>query len=548
MKRYFLFSLLVASILVLAMGSVFGLITGRATTQSTSISVNVVAGAPALTLQSPRNVTYLNSTILLNWSASGYLFAWFNIDGGTNTTLSQNEVLFAPAEGAHSLYFFVNNSDGTIVTRNISFYVNTTLVTIQRTEFAGNSTNFYYLGLEQLHNATGVVLENPAYGRITFGEAINVTNDLNPDDSLVDIDDNVNISFNRIELNSTALPNFNSSATLTLSGLSFVSPRILRDGVACPTSICTQLSYSGGVLMFNVSRFSTYSVEEASTSSGGSSGGGGGGSSRVTSTTNPIVLESTEVKVSMHPGQTLRKTLTIHNAGSQKTLFSIETTLPEFVKISEGSFFIEAGGSKTINLDMLVPQKTTPDLYLGEFVVRSGEAQQRIIFAVDVESEQPLFDTELELSDDSYKIYQGGRISSTIRIFEFGKLGRIDVDMDYQIRDISNKVVFSKSETIAVETRTEIVRTFALPVDVAPGEYVLYVKATYGPEKSVAGASQTFSVIERPASYKLYALIIAIALIIISLFIFISVMRSRARFPELARAKNKKPHYSKTKD
>ena len=54
----------------------------------------------------------------------------------------------------------------------------------------------------------------------------------------------------------------NKSAILKLYNLTFSDPRILRNGEACPNSICTKISYSGGTLTFNVTQFSEYSSEE----------------------------------------------------------------------------------------------------------------------------------------------------------------------------------------------------------------------------------------------------------------------------------------------
>src|SRR3989344_1540146 len=94
------------------------------------------------------------------------------------------------------------------------------------------------------------------------------------------------MSFNRIEINSTALNALNKSATLYLYGLTFTNPRPLRDGVVCPSSICKEVPpYIGGTFAFNVTHFTVYSseetpaeeAEEEAAPSGGAGGGGGGG-------------------------------------------------------------------------------------------------------------------------------------------------------------------------------------------------------------------------------------------------------------------------------
>ena len=118
--------------------------------------------------------------------------------------------------------------------------------------FNGTITN---LSLVNVSNVTNFVIDNTNFGRINFSESL----DLSPG---FDLDKYINISFNRIELNSTALQALNVSATLQLVGLTFANPRVLFDGAVCPGSMCTEVSYSGGTFAFNVTHFTSYSSEE----------------------------------------------------------------------------------------------------------------------------------------------------------------------------------------------------------------------------------------------------------------------------------------------
>ncbi len=78
----------------------------------------------------------------------------------------------------------------------------------------------------------------------------------------------LNITYNRAFLNSTNLSFFNTSAIIALAGLGLDNPKILVDYeddgtyVECPASQCTNISYSGGVFVFNTTRFTSYSTSE----------------------------------------------------------------------------------------------------------------------------------------------------------------------------------------------------------------------------------------------------------------------------------------------
>src|SRR3989344_807890 len=140
--------------------------------------------------------------------------------------------------------------------------------------FNGSTTN---LSLVDVRNITNFVAEITNYGKINFSQDVDISQ--NPD-----LDSYINISQNRIAINSSSIPALNKPAVLQLAGLAFSNPRILRDGSVCSGSICTRIAYSGGRLTFSVNQWSAYSSEEtpaeaetASNGGGGSGGGGGGG-------------------------------------------------------------------------------------------------------------------------------------------------------------------------------------------------------------------------------------------------------------------------------
>jgi len=101
-----------------------------------------------------------------------------------------------------------------------------------------------------------LTIAQPDHGKINFSEAVDLS-------SGADLNAHMNVSHNRIEINSSALPSLNKSATLSLYNLTFSNPRILRDGSVCASTICTKISYSGGTLVFNVTEFTVYSAEES---------------------------------------------------------------------------------------------------------------------------------------------------------------------------------------------------------------------------------------------------------------------------------------------
>jgi hypothetical protein len=219
---------------------------------------------PTLEILLPENKTYIsNKNLPLNFTVENQDAVWYNLDSGANTTITGNTTFnVSGGDGQHTLYLFANNTLGETV-ENIVFTVNQTVHIHYENYNQGETTKFNTTSYEDLQNLSEVIIENPLSGKIRFNEAINLTDVPSSEDHIhIDINSHINISDNLIEINSSALPNFNKSATLSLYGLTFSNPRVLRNGVACPSEICTEVSYSGGIFVFTVTGFTNYSADE----------------------------------------------------------------------------------------------------------------------------------------------------------------------------------------------------------------------------------------------------------------------------------------------
>lgn len=175
------------------------------------------------------------------------------------TMLSNDSTRFGDISPTGYYRIKASVSDGTnVTTSNISSpqnadytYVNATPLVIV-SAFEGSTTN---TSAVDTHNITNLVLEKTNYGKINFTSVINFTH-------TIDLSSVVNISDNFISVDSLTLPELAKPAVLSFYNLTFSDPIILRDGLIC-SSICTRISYAGGVLVFNVTGFSNYSAAEA---------------------------------------------------------------------------------------------------------------------------------------------------------------------------------------------------------------------------------------------------------------------------------------------
>lgn len=508
-----------------------------------SFSFNVSAPTgylPALTLSRPENKTYIRNTdIKLNFTYSNANYIWYNLDNGSNTTLSNN-VTFNTTSGPHTLYLYANNSYGNS-SKNITFTANATKIVIKYNNHSGSkkgeSTNFNESSYEDLQNLSDIILEHTDYGKIRFNSEINLSNDNTPDNNEIDLDDYIMVSNNSIIINSTALPNFNKSATLYLYNLAFINPKIMKDGENCPSTICNLINYSGGTFVFNVSHFTSYSLQETpdeDTHAASPSGGGGG----TITATSAFALDKGQIFATLSPGEVKTEEFVITNTGGKVASFRIDNLFTDFIARGEDVVVLNPGESKAISIYILARIDTAPDLYIGKLVVSSGGIKKEVLIAIEVESKGILLDVRTEILAEHKTMLAEEDVLAEMRLFNLGgDLGRKDVLIEYIIKDYEGNEIIKESESLAIETQVTFIKRINLLNNAKEGRYILYVRAIY--EDKIASSSDNFEIVSSKTTEreKLYIVIIIILSIIISLIIYLGITHHKKRHGE--RGKNR---------
>jgi len=390
------------------------------------------------------------------------------------------------------------------------------------TNFNGTTTN---ISSADIRNLTNFVIEASSNGKINFSENVDLSQGL-------DLNKYVNISSNRIELNSTALSALNKSATLQLFGLTFSNPRILRDGAVCPSSICIKVSYSGGTLIFNVTQFTVYSSEETpsepapsggggATSGGGGGGGGGGGTAPAIPIVTDFSVNKTTLKVVLKQGQTKTEAFSIKNTGT--SIFDVKAFLSDIEKFkvspeaNEIAHTLNPDEEKTIELVFKALENEKPDIYPGKISLKGPSTEKEVITIIEVDSAEPLFDVDVEVLSGSKKVFPGEEILLEINLFNVRGFGRVDVVVEYAIKDLQGNVVANEHETLAVETQAKFTRALTAPSSLRPGNYVAVAKVTYA--DSVGTSSDLFEVTAKtirlyPIQFKDYKVILLFGAVI----------------------------------
>ena len=132
--------------------------------------------------------------------------------------------------------------------------VNRSAVPIYNTSvFTGNTTN--WSALPDLSNVcNGAAILDTTYGMVQWLNCVNAAGQ--------NFNTNVNITYNNVTVIASGLnSSFNSSAMVSLKLLPWdAAPLVYRDGVLCNSTECANLTYTGGVAIFNVSHFTSYTT------------------------------------------------------------------------------------------------------------------------------------------------------------------------------------------------------------------------------------------------------------------------------------------------
>ena len=146
---------------------------------------------------------------------------------------------------------------------------------------------------------------------------------------------------------------------------------------------------------------------------------------------------------------------------------------------------------------------------------------------VEVETKAPLFDVKVEIPKRFLYVMPGEELFAKIELFNLGHIGRVDVAMDYIIKDKDGNDMLSEHETIAIETQTTLIKEFKLPEDIELGKYILYARAIYVEE--VGSSSAWFNVGKKPFLKLIHILIIGTILLIILIIIFRRFRKTKAQ-------------------
>lgn len=448
---------------------------------------------------------------------------------------------------------FLGNLSGSAVMQSGSRATIDPGIVVVYDTFDGDTTDFLFLNDAELAILENVTIENTAYGKIVFTETVNLTEDVDPE-NMVDIDKYISITYNRIEINTTALLSLKKAAKIYLYNLTFSNPRILKDGAACPSSVCQIISYSQatGTLIFNVTQFSVYEAEETPSAAPTTTAtGGGGGAGRevyranVTGEEAPLpslIVNRNNIKTSIVQGEARSEPLKIINTGEAILNVNVlKSGLQNMAVVSENAFVLGKGESRTITIDFFAEEDLVPDIYTGKIIVKANGLTWILNVILEVNAKKPLFTLSSKALREANP---GGDIYSNISIVNIGALKGANIILNYEIRDIEGNVIESREESMVIDERLELTRSLPIPANLAEGQYIFFVRVLWNGVDVISSdrfnvirpvVEEEPAVIEKPATLPILIAILFGMIIVVLIVGSLAKLRGREKSIPVAR-------------
>jgi len=256
----------------------------------------------------------------------------------------------------------------------------------------------------------------------------------------------------------------------------------------------------------------------------GTSGGTGGGGQTLIA---DFSIDRSLIEIQLNQGQAKREEITMSNTGGTSLGFNLNVLeLEEFVTLSEESFTLFSGEVRIVYVNFVVGEDVDFGVHTGSIDVSANGITKTVNILLEILEKEALFDLSSKLKDDT--LTKAQQIEAIITITDISGLGKVDVLLEYFIKDFSDNEIKLFEETIEIDGSLEIEREFSIPDILDVGEYVFYVRLTQ--EDNVAVSSQPFILKEKIFFYgNLGAVLVFLILLCLVLFFLFKKRKRRKK-------------------
>ena len=213
------------------------------------------------------------------------------------------------------------------------------------------------------------------------------------------------------------------------------------------------------------------------------------------------------------------KIIRITNYRTNTTTISISLVeLAGLAYINDTSFDLAPGASKDVTVVFIAPSQS--GIFVGKILIGS----ESVLVSLNVNPKISLFDSNIVVTNKNYQVRKGDRLKTEITLIPMNSGEKLDVTLDFEIKDFNGNSYTKKSETLLLEEKVTIQRDFDVG-ELPLGKYIIGLELIYPEGK--APSSAHFEIIAGKSNLFWVILIILILLILIILTILIIILVRR---------------------
>ena len=326
-------------------------------------------------------------------------------------------------------------------------------------------------------------------------------------------------------------PNVNSDVISLNSGGSeviVINPDTYIEGFfGCVSNTCSKLGYTCGSWTDGCGKTlncgtcaSDYTCTSGTCVANTVSPGGGTGEGGIV-TTSDITVTPTSINLNLVVNTNKEQIISVKNLKSTSLVVSIsQTGLTNMVILGNTSLTLSGGETKEFSVIFVALNKT--GIFTGDIVLGSV----KIPVSLNVKTKLLLFDSNIVVLNRNYKVSQGSDLRTRVTLIPMGDPERLDVTLNYVIKDYNGKVYLTQSETTLVEKKMNFRRNFgtgSLPL----GKYIVGLELVYS--GGVAPSSAHFEIVQKTVADIFGSLIfmLLIAILLIAMLIILLIIRRK---------------------
>jgi len=258
--------------------------------------------------------------------------------------------------------------------------------------------------------------------------------------------------------------------------------------------------------------------------SGGEEEEGGGGRRVTNITIQEITIIPREINLKMAVNTSSRQIISIMNNKNTTQTFSVsQENLANRIILGNDSITVKPGETKNLEVIFVASEET------GVFTGKINLGKYSVLVNLDIKTKLLLFDSNILVLNRGYLVSQGGKLRTKVTLVPMGDKERLDVQLNYFIKDAKGEIYLTHSETVLVEDRMSLYRNFDMR-NLDLGKYTIYLELVY--PNGVAPSSAQFEIVKTTAEsflgFVMFTLIVAmiiVSIVIVALTIKIKIRK-----------------------